>query len=97
MAIPRFFCVHVSDPQRTRALLPTLPKNNLELASYLFRFLSYLSKFSAVTKMEASNLAIVFGPNVLRTTDASGLSEFPAVLAVYSFRSYFPSSPFYRL
>eukprot|EP01128_Nolandella_sp_AFSM9_P004941 TRINITY_DN232_c0_g1_i3.p1 TRINITY_DN232_c0_g1~~TRINITY_DN232_c0_g1_i3.p1 ORF type:complete len:961 (+),score=223.95 TRINITY_DN232_c0_g1_i3:2-2884(+) len=75
--------LEANSPDKVRALLPQLPGPYLELTSYLFRFLSYLAKFSAVTKMESSNLAIVFAPNVLRTQDSTrALADFPASLAV---------------
>jgi Rho GTPase-activating protein 1 len=49
-----------------KALLELLPMPNLLLCRRLFALLSKITKNSEVNKMNASNLAIVFGPTLLR-------------------------------
>eukprot|EP00033_Pygsuia_biforma_P004477 GCRY01004911.1.p1 GENE.GCRY01004911.1~~GCRY01004911.1.p1 ORF type:complete len:314 (+),score=49.33 GCRY01004911.1:250-1191(+) len=51
--------------------LSFLPPTNNTLIEYLLDFLHSLLKHEAKTKMSASNLAIVFAPNVLRHVDDS--------------------------
>lgn len=43
-----------------------IPRPNYALLKFLFRFLHQVSLYESVNKMTASNLAICFGPNVLR-------------------------------
>jgi len=42
------------------------PENN-EVAKSLLKFLKYVSTFNGQSKMTSSNLAIVFGPNILQS------------------------------
>jgi len=48
-------------------LFMSLPQNNYEISKALFLFLKKVSEQSDLNRMTASNLAIVFGPNVLRS------------------------------
>lgn len=42
-----------------------LPRPNFENVKYLIKFLAKLAEKSATNKMTPSNIAIVFGPNLL--------------------------------
>ncbi|KAM4601791.1 rho GTPase-activating protein 1 [Polymixia lowei] len=46
-------------------LLETLPEENYASLRYLVTFLAQVSSYSEVNKMNNSNLAVVFGPNLL--------------------------------
>lgn len=50
-------------------ILQGMPASNKGIVRYLFGFLHQVSLASAHNKMTASNLAIVFAPNVLRPID----------------------------
>jgi len=55
--------------ERLNALKPILhqlPPTNITLLKYLVQFLQDIEEHSDVNKMTVSNLAIVFGPNILR-------------------------------
>eukprot|EP01105_Mastigella_eilhardi_P018333 TRINITY_DN4230_c0_g1_i1.p1 TRINITY_DN4230_c0_g1~~TRINITY_DN4230_c0_g1_i1.p1 ORF type:complete len:593 (+),score=132.49 TRINITY_DN4230_c0_g1_i1:62-1780(+) len=52
--------------QKIRQILQFLPKPHLVLLKYLVLFLHRVAALSAINKMQSTNLAIVFGPNVLR-------------------------------
>ena len=54
-----------------RKLVNALPKSHKNLLSRLIRFLLRVSMHSEENKMSLSNLAIVFGPNLLRSQDDS--------------------------
>ena len=47
----------------------TLPKPHKMVLKYLVGFLQHLCKFSEITKMDAKNFSIVFGPNILQAND----------------------------
>jgi hypothetical protein len=47
-------------------ILDRLPQSNAGLLEYLMSFLSRVAEYSATNRMSASNLAIVFSPNILR-------------------------------
>lgn len=66
-----------------KALLQQLPTANRVLLSWLMKFLKRVSEFGAQSKMEISNLAIVFGPTILRqpTTKAASKDELSATSA----------------
>ena len=53
-----------------------LPKLNLMTLAYLIGFLQYVSSFAAQNKMTAKNLAICFGPNLIRANDQAILLNF---------------------
>jgi len=62
-------CVaYCSDPERAVAVVHRLPEIHRLVLSYLIRFLQIFSQteVSSVTKMDASNLAMVMAPNCLR-------------------------------
>lgn len=62
-------CVqYCSDPERAVAVVHRLPEFHRLVLSYLIRFLQIFSQMevSSVTKMDASNLAMVMAPNCLR-------------------------------
>jgi len=52
-----------------RKLVNALPKSHKNLLCRLFRFLLRVAAFSEENKMSIQNLAIVFGPNLLRPQD----------------------------
>jgi hypothetical protein len=53
------------------ALLARLPGPNRLLLDFLMRFLAQVSQYSETNKMTPSNVAIVFGPNLIRSRDES--------------------------
>ncbi|XP_076757634.1 rho GTPase activating protein at 19D isoform X10 [Xylocopa sonorina] len=62
----------VEDPQRRmttiRKLLRDLPEHHFETLKYLMFHLKKIVEHSEVNKMEAKNLAIVFGPTLVRAS-----------------------------
>lgn len=57
-------------------LLKRLPEGHYSTVQYLMRFLRDLSKHVEKTKMASSNLALVFGPNLLRSKEVTSESLF---------------------
>ncbi|OUC48307.1 RhoGAP domain protein [Trichinella nativa] len=55
--------------QKIRDLLKQLPKENYTLLKYLIEFLNEVCDRSSANLMNASNLAIVFGPNLAWSAD----------------------------
>lgn len=51
----------------TKALINTLPEERKATLEYLFHFIAEVSEHSEVNKMAPSNLAIVFGPTLMRS------------------------------
>ncbi|XP_039313812.1 uncharacterized protein LOC105205487 isoform X4 [Solenopsis invicta] len=62
----------IEDPQRRmttiRKLLRDLPEHHFETLKYLMQHLKKIVEHSEVNKMEAKNLAIVFGPTLVRAS-----------------------------
>lgn len=62
----------VEDPQRRmttiRKLLRDLPEHHFETLKYLMLHLKRIVEHSEINKMEAKNLAIVFGPTLVRAS-----------------------------
>ncbi|CAD6196387.1 unnamed protein product [Caenorhabditis auriculariae] len=61
-----------SHPQRLhklRNLLRKLPRHHYETLRFLIRHLSQITKHSDVNKMESRNLALMFGPSIVRPSD----------------------------
>lgn len=62
----------IEDPQRRmatiRKLLRDLPEHHFETLKYLMFHLKKIVEHSEVNKMEAKNLAIVFGPTLVRAS-----------------------------
>eukprot|EP01125_Pyxidicula_operculata_P015613 TRINITY_DN5324_c0_g1_i2.p1 TRINITY_DN5324_c0_g1~~TRINITY_DN5324_c0_g1_i2.p1 ORF type:complete len:330 (-),score=91.06 TRINITY_DN5324_c0_g1_i2:311-1300(-) len=56
------------DLQVIHNILKLLPVENIAILSRLIRCMKKLSEYSEVNKMDAPNLAIVFGPTLIRTT-----------------------------
>uniref|UniRef100_A0A1B6EBQ3 Rho-GAP domain-containing protein n=1 Tax=Clastoptera arizonana TaxID=38151 RepID=A0A1B6EBQ3_9HEMI len=61
---------HHDNPHRAIAIVDNLPEINRNVLSYLIHFLQIFSRSEVVqvTKMDASNLAMVMAPNCLRCT-----------------------------
>merc|ERR1719228_2968940 len=57
-----------------RKLIRDLPEIHLETLKYLVSHLCQVAEHSAINKMEVRNLAIVFGPTLVRTTDDNMVS-----------------------
>lgn len=57
-----------------RRLVREMPEVHLETLRYLTQHLCNVADHSAVNKMEVRNLAIVFGPTLVRTTDDNMIS-----------------------
>ncbi|XP_023932057.1 rho GTPase-activating protein 21 isoform X1 [Lingula anatina] len=54
-----------------KKLLHDLPEHHFETFNYLAQHLKKVASYGHVNKMDARNLAIVFGPTLVRTTDES--------------------------
>lgn len=50
----------------TRELIAQLPTYNFKILAYIFGFLFEVTSHEAINKMNATNLAIVFGPTLIR-------------------------------
>eukprot|EP00842_Homolaphlyctis_polyrhiza_P002985 jgi/Hompol1/3688/HPOL_001664-RA len=61
-------------------LVQTLPKIHYDVLEFLMRHLVVVASHSAVNKMEPSNLAIVFGPTIIRV-HATGNDDMQAAYA----------------
>lgn len=59
-----------------QSLLKKLPQGHYTTVQYLINYLKELSKFNEKTKMASSNLALVFGPNLLRSKEVTAESLF---------------------
>jgi len=72
-----------NDPRVLKELAKNLSEVHLRVCSVLFHFLYKMAKYSDVTSMDSSNIAIVFGPNVLtnpRADDLHKLQDTPFIL-----------------
>ncbi|KAJ3221613.1 hypothetical protein HK099_003309 [Clydaea vesicula] len=58
---------HASKLKLIRILISLLPKSNLHHLYYLLKFLSKVTTYSSKNNMTSSNLAVCFGPNILRS------------------------------
>ena len=56
-----------------KKILKMLPSKNLCLLYYLTSFLRILSNYSSTNKMTAANLAMVFAPNLLRSSNSTDI------------------------
>ena len=63
-------CIQTEDPVRAASIVEQLPPINRLVLTYLIHFLQEFSQPNVVanTKMDSSNLAMVFAPNCLRCT-----------------------------
>ncbi|XP_018803362.1 PREDICTED: uncharacterized protein LOC108977862 isoform X2 [Bactrocera latifrons] len=63
-------CVNTEDPDKAKEIVDKLPELNKLVLTYLVHFLQQFSHADVVscTKMDSSNLAMVFAPNCLRCT-----------------------------
>lgn len=63
---------HVDEETRVRvvqSVVQKLPKHNLQVLKHLMDFLTLVAAHSATNKMDSSNLAVVFGPNLIWSQD----------------------------
>eukprot|EP01127_Copromyxa_protea_P007960 TRINITY_DN1811_c0_g1_i1.p1 TRINITY_DN1811_c0_g1~~TRINITY_DN1811_c0_g1_i1.p1 ORF type:complete len:1282 (+),score=228.12 TRINITY_DN1811_c0_g1_i1:360-4205(+) len=77
--------ISASNPRDMRSALGQLPPKHYPTVQYLCKFLYDLLQHQEVTSMDAVNIAIVIGPNILKppgTADdaMSGLAETPNIL-----------------
>mmetsp|Transcript_26034 Transcript_26034/g.36626 ORF Transcript_26034/g.36626 Transcript_26034/m.36626 type:complete len:848 (+) Transcript_26034:100-2643(+) len=73
------------DKAKIKQLLSTLPKINQDCLKYLFGFICKVSENASVNNMTSANLAIVFGPNLLRQQQedvASVMGDTPYILSL---------------
>ncbi|CAB0042977.1 unnamed protein product [Trichogramma brassicae] len=62
-------------PKRVKILiLEKLPEDNYHLLKYIVQFLSRVMDRCDLNKMTSSNLAVVFGPNLVRSPPSRGMS-----------------------
>ncbi|XP_063986174.1 rho GTPase-activating protein 1 isoform X1 [Diachasmimorpha longicaudata] len=62
-------------PRKVKILvLEKLPEDNYQLLKYIVQFLSRVMDRSDLNKMTSSNLAVVFGPNLVRAPSSVGTS-----------------------
>jgi len=71
------------DFETVRRLMSTIPALNRKVLKFLFSFINQVKENSNVNQMHEGNLAIVFGPNLLRPRDSRGseLTDTPKILA----------------
>jgi len=65
-------CLGVEPETRARVvngLLQKLPRRNFLALKYLMNFLHEVSQHSGENKMDNNNLAVVFGPNLIWSTE----------------------------
>lgn len=62
-------------------LVQKLPKSHYEVLEYLMRHLVKVSGKSSINKMEPSNLAIVFGPSLIREPVVGDAGDMQAAYA----------------
>lgn len=55
-------------------VISLLPELNYRTLKYLVEHLARIAQYEEVNKMGPQNLAIVFGPNILRSRDENALS-----------------------
>lgn len=67
--------------QGLRKLVLGMPDFSKGIIRYLFAFLYEVASFSKDNKMTASNLAIVFAPNILRSIDGRNSTDIQAILS----------------
>ena len=68
-----YFTYRKARDERLKTMWTTvnkLPKTNYNNVKYLIKFLSKLAEKSDINKMTPSNIAIVFGPNLLYSKDS---------------------------
>ena len=53
------------DVQSMKTILKNIPEPNQKLMKYLSSFVCAIAQYESVNKMGLSNLAIVFGPNLI--------------------------------
>ena len=70
-----------------RQITASIPAINLKVLNYLFQFLITVAEKDQINKMNFTNLAIVFGPNLLYAQDESleTILRIPKVNLVVSF------------
>ncbi len=88
------------------AILSQLPPANIRLLTQMIQFLNFVSRHSDTNKMTPKNLAVCFGPDVLRAKEENVLSvmkdmpvaiDFLAAL-IHRFDEYFePFAQFHRV
>ena len=62
------------------AILASFPIENYATLKMIFSFLGEMLKFEEKTKMTSSNLALVIGPNVIRSvTESEGAEHFALI------------------
>jgi len=68
--------------ESVRRLMSTLPSLNKKILRYLFEFINKVKENSSSNQMHEGNLAIVFGPNLLRARDSKAdITDTPKILA----------------
>ncbi|KAJ6220837.1 hypothetical protein RDWZM_006649 [Blomia tropicalis] len=65
-----------------------LPTPNYQLFKYIVQFLAKVMDHSEFNKMNASNLAILFGPNLLWSKKAQALSSLDSITAINHFTEF---------
>ena len=65
-----------------KTTIQSLPSTNYTILSYLMSHLDRVIAHSATNKMEGTNLAIVFGPTLIREPDGRGGNAFQDILAM---------------
>ncbi|KAI9199751.1 uncharacterized protein BJ171DRAFT_202084 [Polychytrium aggregatum] len=62
-----------------KELIQSLPKANYDVLEFLSRHLCRVAAQSDVNKMDYSNLAIVFGPTLIRTPETNAMSGYDSI------------------
>lgn len=70
--------------RNVKALLPRVPAVNRAIMGALFPLLACMAEHAEINKMPASNLAIVWAPNLLKNPDETLASAFEDIGVVNS-------------
>ncbi|CAI2733659.1 unnamed protein product [Schistosoma spindalis] len=64
-----------------KLILVKLPDDNYEILNYLIRFLTEVTTYSQQNKMNAANLAVVFGPSLIWSRNQASLTAIDVINA----------------
>ncbi|VDP37974.1 unnamed protein product [Schistosoma mattheei] len=64
-----------------KLILMKLPDDNYEILNFLIRFLTEVTTYSQQNKMNAANLAVVFGPSLIWSRNQASLTAIDVINA----------------
>ncbi|KAJ5071810.1 rho gtpase-activating protein 68f [Anaeramoeba ignava] len=75
--------------EKLTKLLLMLPEDNQIILKYIFKFLNKVANHSDINKMNSSNLAVVFGPNIFRAKKSKIKQEAKDFRSIQSLTKHF--------